>query len=265
LTRLFYSFQTDDLLCFVLEYVNGGELFFHLSKDKRFSEDRTRFYIAEIGLAMTYLHNEGIIYRDLKLENLMLDHEGHIKITDFGLCKEDVNFGDSTGTFCGTPEYLAPEVIEDSDYGRAVDWWGVGVVMYEMISGVLPFRSRDHEELFGLILAKEVKVPAFFSAEAKDCVTRLLIKKPSDRLGGGETGGAEVLSHPFFKAIDLKKLEAKELKPPFTPKIASATDTSNFDTFFTSEKARITPEAGGAASAAEKDQAFKNFKEVSKK
>ena len=106
----FYSFQTDELLCFVLEYVNGGELFFHLSKDKRFSEDRTRFYIAEISLAMTYLHKEGIIYRDLKLENLMLDKDGHIKITDFGLCKEDVNFGDSTTTFCGTPEYLAPEV-----------------------------------------------------------------------------------------------------------------------------------------------------------
>ena len=119
-------------------------------KDKRFSEDRTRFYIAEISCAVTYLHTEGVIYRDLKLENLMLDRHGHIKITDFGLCKEDVQFGHSTTTFCGTPEYLAPEVIEDSDYGRAVDWWGVGVVMFEMISGMLPFRSRDHEELFGL-------------------------------------------------------------------------------------------------------------------
>jgi hypothetical protein len=165
-----------------------------------------------------------------------------------------------------------------------------------MISGVLPFRSRDHEELFGLILTKEVKVPAFFSADAKDCVTRLLIKKPADRLGGGESGGAEVLAHPFFKAMDLEKLLAKEIPPPFVPKIGSATDVSNFDvrppylptsfyewnarsgggcshllfflvaalqTFFTSEKARITPEKGGP-SAAETGEAFKDFKTVAK-
>jgi len=265
LTQLHYSFQTQDLLCFVLEYVNGGELFFHLSKDKRFSEDRTRFYICEISLAMTYLHGEGIIYRDLKLENLMLDREGHIKITDFGLCKEDVNYGDSTTTFCGTPEYLAPEVIEDSDYGRAVDWWGVGVVMYEMISGMLPFRSRDHEELFGLILSKAVKVPAFFSAEAKDCVLRLLNKTPEKRLGGGEADGKEVLGHPFFASMDLKKVEAREMPAPMIPKISSETDVSNFDPYFTSEKARITPPSGSDSSTSKVGQEkFKDFKTVAK-
>eukprot|EP00041_Stephanoeca_diplocostata_P016716 m.330213 g.330213 ORF g.330213 m.330213 type:complete len:469 (-) comp20457_c2_seq1:2840-4246(-) len=265
LTQLHYSFQTPELLCFVLEYVNGGELFFHLAKDKRFSEDRARFYIGEISLAVKYLHSSGIIYRDLKLENLMLDREGHIKITDFGLCKEDVNYGDSTTTFCGTPEYLAPEVIEDSDYGRAVDWWGVGVVMYEMISGMLPFRSRDHEELFGLILSKSVKVPAYFSAEAKDCVLRLLNKNPELRLGGGATDGEEVLGHAFFASIDLDKLEKKELPAPFVPKIASETDTSNFDTYFTSEKVRITPPSGSEkATVSEGDGQFKDFKTVAK-
>lgn len=266
LTELRYSFQTPDLLCFVMEYVNGGEIFFHLSNDKRFSEDRTRFYIGEISLAIKYLHTAGIIYRDLKLENLMLDRHGHIKITDFGLCKEQMNHGDSTTTFCGTPEYLAPEVIEDSDYGRAVDWWGVGVVMYEMISGMLPFRSRDHEELFGLILTKAVKVPAFFSAEAKDCVLRLLNKKPSERLGGGPEGGNEVLQHAFFKKLDLVKLEKKEIQPPFVPKISSEEDASNFDTFFTSEPAQITPPDAETplTSAKNKTEKFKDFVTVNK-
>lgn len=128
-----YSFQTNDRLCFVMEYVNGGELFFHLSRERVFSEDRTRFYGAEIISALAYLHSQGIIYRDLKLENLLLDKDGHIKIADFGLCKEDITYGRTTKTFCGTPEYLAPEVLEDNDYGRAVDWWGIGVVMYEMV------------------------------------------------------------------------------------------------------------------------------------
>lgn len=116
-----------------MEYVNGGELFFHLSRERVFSEDRTRFYGAEIISALAYLHSQNIIYRDLKLENLLLDKDGHIKIADFGLCKEDITYGRTTKTFCGTPEYLAPEVLEDNDYGRAVDWWGIGVVMYEMV------------------------------------------------------------------------------------------------------------------------------------
>jgi len=266
LTELRYSFQTKDLLCFVMEYVNGGEIFFHLSNEKRFSEDRTRFYIGEISLAIKYLHSHGIIYRDLKLENLMLDRHGHIKITDFGLCKEQMNHGDSTTTFCGTPEYLAPEVIEDSDYGRAVDWWGVGIVLFEMIAGSLPFRSNNHEDLFGLILSREVKVPKFFSAEAKDCALKLLIKKPSDRLGGGERGGDEVLEHEFFKKLDLAKLEKKQIPPPFVPKISSETDASNFDTFFTSEPAQITPPDAETplTSSKNKEEKFKDFVTVNK-
>lgn len=119
-----YSFQTLHRLCLVMQYVNGGELFFHLSRERVFSEDRTRFYGAEIICALGYLHSQGIIYRDLKLENLLLDKDGHIKIADFGLCKEEITFGSTTKTFCGTPEYLAPEVLDDNDYGLAVDWWG---------------------------------------------------------------------------------------------------------------------------------------------
>lgn len=134
LQSLKYSFQTNDRLCFVMQYVNGGELFWHLSHDRIFTEERTRFYGAEIISALGYLHSQGIIYRDLKLENLLLDKDGHIKVADFGLCKEDITYGRTTKTFCGTPEYLAPEVLDDNDYGRAVDWWGTGVVMYEMVS-----------------------------------------------------------------------------------------------------------------------------------
>lgn len=165
-----------------MEYVNGGELFFHLKRERLFGEDRTRFYGAEIISALGYLHEQGIIYRDLKvrrkfsdsydvdaraeslnscwkfqLENLLLDNTGHIKIADFGLCKEEITYGRTTKTFCGTPEYLAPEVLEDNDYGRAVDWWGVGVVMYEMMCGRLPFFNSDHDKLFKLILMGEVR------------------------------------------------------------------------------------------------------------
>merc|ERR1719223_2634037 len=168
------SFMSKDLLCFVMEYVNGGELFFHLSREKVFSEDRARFYGAEIVLAITYLHERGIIYRDLKLENLLLDKDGHIKITDFGLCKEEITYGATTATFCGTPEYLAPEVLEDNDYGRAVDWWGTGVVLYEQLCGHLPFYHKSHDCLFDLILHEDVRLPSTLSPNARNLLSRLL-------------------------------------------------------------------------------------------
>lgn len=266
LTELKFSFQTTDLLLFVMEYVNGGEIFFHLYHDKRFSEDRTRFYVGEIALALRYLHKQGIIYRDLKLENLMLDKEGHVKITDFGLCKENIRFGaDTTSTFCGTPEYLAPEVVEDREYDQAVDWWGLGCVMYEMITGMLPFDAQDHEDLFDKILNDAVKVPPFLTAEAKDLIQNLLEKNPGFRLGGGSGGAEEVLGHAFFKPIDLAKLENKDIAPPFVPTIASDTDTANFDSTFTSEVPVITPPdaADMAVPADQKKELFKDFKTVS--
>jgi len=252
LTGLKCSFQTPDLLVFVMEYVNGGELFFHLSKERKFPEDRAKFYIAQITMALTYLHERNVIYRDLKLENLLLDCKGNIKITDFGLCKEEMEHGTTTSTFCGTPEYLAPEVLEDNDYDRAVDWWGVGVVLYEMMCGHLPFYNRDHEVLFDLILHEQIRLPASLSAPAKDLLSNLLVKDPKHRLGGGERDGNDIMEHPFFYDIDFDKLFKGEIKPPFVPKVSSKTDVSNFDKVFTSEKAKITPPDGGdPASAAE--------------
>ncbi|XP_023085224.1 RAC-beta serine/threonine-protein kinase isoform X4 [Piliocolobus tephrosceles] len=184
LTALKYAFQTHDRLCFVMEYANGGELFFHLSRERVFTEERARFYGAEIVSALEYLHSRDVVYRDIKLENLMLDKDGHIKITDFGLCKEGISDGATMKTFCGTPEYLAPEVLEDNDYGRAVDWWGLGVVMYEMMCGRLPFYNQDHERLFELILMEEIRFPRTLSPEAKSLLAGLLKKDPKQSRSG---------------------------------------------------------------------------------
>lgn len=241
LISLKYSFQTADRLCFVMEYVNGGELFFHLSRERVFGEDKTRFYGAEILLALEYLHEQGIIYRDLKLENLLLDKDGHIKIADFGLCKEDILFGKTTKTFCGTPEYLAPEVLDDSDYGRAVDWWGLGVVMYEMMCGRLPFYNRDHEILFELILIEDVKFPPTLSPDAKSLLQGLLMKNPKERLGGGENDARDIKEHTFFCRVPWLQLLEKQLTPPFLPQVTSETDTRYFDQEFTGESVELTP------------------------
>ncbi|XP_032678954.1 RAC-beta serine/threonine-protein kinase B [Odontomachus brunneus] len=266
LISLKYSFQTADRLCFVMEYVNGGELFFHLSRSRVFGEDRTRFYGAEIISALGYLHSQGIIYRDLKLENLLLDKDGHIKIADFGLCKEDITYGRTTKTFCGTPEYLAPEVLEDNDYGRAVDWWGVGVVMYEMMCGRLPFYNRDHEKLFTLILLEEVRFPRTISNEARDMLGGLLIKDPSRRLGGGPNDAKDIMNHAFFSCINWTDLVQKKIPPPFKPQVTSDIDTRYFDSEFTGESVELTPpdqgclgSGGGLNSIAEEQEHFPQF------
>uniref|UniRef100_A0A8C1YEX0 non-specific serine/threonine protein kinase n=1 Tax=Cyprinus carpio TaxID=7962 RepID=A0A8C1YEX0_CYPCA len=208
LTSLKYSFQTKDRLCFVMEYVNGGELFFHLSRERVFSEDRTRFYGAEIVSALDYLHSAKIVYRDLKLENLMLDKDGHIKITDFGLCKEGITDTATMKTFCGTPEYLAPE---------------------------------DHEKLFELILMEEIKFPRTLSADAKSLLSGLLIKDPNKRLGGGPDDAKEIMRHSFFTAVDWQDVYDKKLVPPFMPQVSSETDTRYFDEEFTAQTITITP------------------------
>uniref|UniRef100_A0A669D0X1 non-specific serine/threonine protein kinase n=1 Tax=Oreochromis niloticus TaxID=8128 RepID=A0A669D0X1_ORENI len=216
-------------------------LFFHLSRERVFSEERTRFYGAEIVSALDYLHSAKIVYRDLKLENLMLDKDGHIKITDFGLCKEGITDAATMKTFCGTPEYLAPEVLEDNDYGRAVDWWGLGVVTYEMMCGRLPFYNQDHEKLFELILMEDIKFPRTLSADAKSLLSGLLFKDPNKRLGGGPDDAKEIMRHSFFSGIDWQDVYDKKLVPPFKPQVTSETDTRYFDEEFTAQTITITP------------------------
>uniref|UniRef100_H2Z688 non-specific serine/threonine protein kinase n=1 Tax=Ciona savignyi TaxID=51511 RepID=H2Z688_CIOSA len=237
-----YSFQTTDYLCFVMEYVNGGEIFFHLSRDRVFSEERAKFYGAEIILALDYLHQQEVIYRDLKLENLLLDSDGHIKITDFGLCKEEIRFGTTTKTFCGTPEYLAPEVVlEDNDYGRSVDWWGLGVVMYEMMCGRLPFYNRDHDILFELILMDDLRFPSGLSREGRSLLSELLNKDPQKRLGSSQTDAQEVMAHRFFSNIVWQDILDKKAPVPFKPQVTSSTDTRYFDKEFTAQPVQLTP------------------------
>uniref|UniRef100_A0A673WJ83 non-specific serine/threonine protein kinase n=1 Tax=Salmo trutta TaxID=8032 RepID=A0A673WJ83_SALTR len=218
-----------------------AKLFFHLSRERVFSEDRTRFYGAEIVSALDYLHSAKIVYRDLKLENLMLDKDGHVKITDFGLCKEGITDAATMKTFCGTPEYLAPEVLEDNDYGRAVDWWGLGVVMYEMMCGRLPFYNQDHEKLFELILMEDIKFPRTLSSDAKSLLSGLLIKDPNKRLGGGPDDAKEIMGHSFFTGIEWQDVYDKKLIPPFKPQVSSETDTRYFDEEFTAQTITITP------------------------
>lgn len=241
LTELSFAFRTSDRLCFVMEYVNGGELFFHLSKERIFTEQRTRFYACEILSALGFMHEKGVIYRDLKLENLLLDKDGHIKIADFGLCKEQIFYQARTKTFCGTPEYLAPEVLDDQDYGRAVDWWGLGVVMYEMMCGRLPFYNTNHEVLFEMILMEDVKFPKTLTHQARHLLSRLLVKNPNARLGGGQEDYKEIQAHVFFEGVDWDEVYQKKLNPPFKPSVDSETDTRYFDKEFTGESVELTP------------------------
>lgn len=241
LIALKYSFRDGERLCFVLEFAGGGELFYHLSQERVFTEEKSRFYGAEIVSALGYLHAHDIIYRDLKLENLLLGRDGHIKIADFGLCKDKITYNDTTRTFCGTPEYLSPEVIEDFNYGRAVDWWGLGVLLYEMMCGGLPFNNRSTDQLFQEILMKEVTFPPTLTIEAKSFLNGLLIKNPTKRLGGGPEDAQEIQVHPFFRGLNWQDLYDKKIPPPFVPQVESDIDTKYFDRQFTTEPPNLTP------------------------
>lgn len=232
LVNLNFSFQTKDKLYFIMDYINGGELFFHLQKDKRFDEQRVRFYCAEIVCGLEYLHNSGVLYRDLKPENLLLTGDGHICMTDFGISKEGLVSDDArTATFCGTPEYLAPEVLEGNGYGKPVDWWSFGTLMYEMLTGLPPFYSPEIQQMYTQIMNAKLSIPDHISPEARDLLTKLLIRDPAKRL----TNPVEIKAHAFFAGIDWDKLVAKELTPPFIPPVKDAESTEMIDSSFIEE------------------------------
>uniref|UniRef100_A0A8C2CZK7 protein kinase C n=1 Tax=Cyprinus carpio TaxID=7962 RepID=A0A8C2CZK7_CYPCA len=240
LVNLFACFQTKEHVCFVMEYAAGGDLMMHIHADV-FSEPRSIFYAACVVLGLEFLHDHKIVYRDLKLDNLLLDTEGYVKIADFGLCKEGMGFRDRTSTFCGTPEFLAPEVLTETSYTRAVDWWGLGVLIFEMLVGESPFPGDDEEEVFDSIVNDEVRYPRFLSTEAISIMRRLLRRNPERRLGAGERDAEEVKRHPFFRNMDWTALLAKKIRPPFLPTIKGREDVSNFDNEFTSEAPILTP------------------------
>jgi serine/threonine protein kinase len=228
------AFQSKDKLYFVLDYCAGGELFFHLGKLGKFPEPRARFYAAEIFLAISYVHTLDIIYRDLKPENVLLDARGHIRLTDFGLSKEGISSSSSgANSFCGTPEYLAPEILNRQGHGRAVDWWSLGALLYEMLTGLPPFYCQDRERLFEKIRKSELPYPASLSRPAKSVLQALLTKDPTRRLGSGPNDAQDIKNHIFFAEINWDKLANGEVAAPWKPNISGSLDTSQFDKEFT--------------------------------
>ncbi|KAK3591833.1 hypothetical protein CHS0354_007696 [Potamilus streckersoni] len=247
LVTLHYAFQTDAKLHLILDYVNGGELFTHLNQREYFQESEVRIYIGEIVLALETLHKLGIIYRDIKLENILLDSSGHIVLTDFGLSKEFLPTDENhrAYSFCGTIEYMAPEVVEGSHSGHdfAVDWWSLGVLTYELLTGASPFtvdgESNSQSEISRRILKAKPPMPKRFSPEVKDFILSLLTKEPHKRLGA--RGAYEVKKHPFFEGMNWDDLANKKIPAPFVPKIKHELDVSNFAEEFTSMSATDSP------------------------
>ncbi|KAL0966701.1 hypothetical protein UPYG_G00298620 [Umbra pygmaea] len=258
LVNLFACFQTQAHVCFVMEYAAGGDLMMHIHADV-FSEPRAIFYAACVVLGLQYLHENKIVYRDLKLDNLLLDTEGYVKIADFGLCKEGMGFRERTSTFCGTPEFLAPEVLTETSYTRAVDWWGLGVLIFEMLVGESPFPGDDEEEVFDSIVNDEVRYPRILSTESISIMRRLLRRSPERRLGAGERDAEEVKRHLFFRNMDWNGLLAKKVKPPFVPTIQDSNDVSNFDDEFTSEAPILTPPREPRALSVDEQDMFSDF------
>ncbi|ELK26088.1 Serine/threonine-protein kinase N1 [Myotis davidii] len=258
LVNLFGCFQTPEHVCFVMEYSAGGDLMLHIHSDV-FSEPRAIFYSACVVLGLQFLHEHKIVYRDLKLDNLLLDTEGYVKIADFGLCKEGMGYGDRTSTFCGTPEFLAPEVLTDTSYTRAVDWWGLGVLLYEMLVGESPFPGDDEEEVFDSIVNDEVRYPRFLSAEAIGIMRRLLRRNPERRLGSSERDAEDVKKQPFFRTLGWDALLARRLPPPFVPTLSGRTDVSNFDEEFTGEAPTLSPARDSRPLTAAEQAAFRDF------
>ncbi|XP_075041242.1 serine/threonine-protein kinase N3 isoform X2 [Mixophyes fleayi] len=240
LVNLFGCFQTPEHACFVMEYMPGGDLMMHIHANV-FSQPAARFYSACVVLGLQFLHEKKIIYRDLKLDNLLMDAKGFVKIADFGLCKEGMGYGDRTGTFCGTPEFLAPEVLTDTSYTYAVDWWGLGVLIYEMLVGECPFPGDDEEEVFDSIVHEEVRYPRFLSTEAINIIRKLLRKTPERRLGAGVGDAEELKPQPFYQEMDWEALYARRVQPPFVPALRDPFDVHNFDEEFTGQKPVLSP------------------------
>ncbi|XP_023079357.1 ribosomal protein S6 kinase alpha-2 isoform X3 [Piliocolobus tephrosceles] len=256
IVKLHYAFQTEGKLYLILDFLRGGDLFTRLSKEVMFTEEDVKFYLAELALALDHLHSLGIIYRDLKPENILLDEEGHIKITDFGLSKEAIDHDKRAYSFCGTIEYMAPEVVNRRGHTQSADWWSFGVLMFEMLTGSLPFQGKDRKETMALILKAKLGMPQFLSGEAQSLLRALFKRNPCNRLGAGIDGVEEIKRHPFFVTIDWNKLYRKEIKPPFKPAVGRPEDTFHFDPEFT---ARTPTDSPGVPPSANAHHLFRGF------
>jgi serine/threonine-protein kinase Psk1 len=233
--KLFYAFQDHEKLYLILEYAQGGELFTHLAQERMFSEEVASFYMAEMVLALEHLHrNLGVVYRDLKPENCLLDAEGHLLLTDFGLSKVAVDEDDKCDSMLGTVEYMAPEIVLGQKYGMAVDWWSFGALGFDLLTGSPPFRGGNHKKIQEKIVKQKIVMPYFLGPDAKDLLTRLLRKEPTKRLGACMPKDLTIIKkHRFFRKIDWDKLAKREIEPPIKPLITDPELAENFSTEFT--------------------------------
>ena len=235
-----FCFQTQERIYFVMNFIRGGELFKHLLNCKFFPEEKAKFYSAIVGLALEYLHTHGIVYRDIKPDNILIDEDGYLKLADFGMAKM-LKDQEKAFSLCGTPEYFSPEIITREGHNKAADWWSYGILLYEMLFGMPPFYSKNTEKMFDLITKAELKFPKKIevSEDAKDLIKKLLIKNQDLRLGS-EGGFETIKKHSFFKGFDFKALEEKKLEAPFIPVLRGSMDLSNFDSKYTSEDIAIS-------------------------
>uniref|UniRef100_A0A3P9QDC3 non-specific serine/threonine protein kinase n=1 Tax=Poecilia reticulata TaxID=8081 RepID=A0A3P9QDC3_POERE len=246
IVKLHYAFQTEGKLYLILDFLRGGDVFTRLSKEVMFTEEDVKFYLAELALALDHLHNLGIVYRDLKPENILLDEAGHIKLTDFGLSKESVDADKKAYSFCGTVEYMAPEVVNRRGHTQSADWWSLGVLMVR----------KDRNETMNMILKAKLGMPQFLSLEAQSLLRMLFKRNPANRLGAGPDGVEEIKRHAFFSTIDWNKLFRRELQPPFKPAAGKPDDTFCFDPEFTAKTPKDSP---GIPPSANAHQLFKGF------
>ncbi|KAI0527557.1 hypothetical protein KFK09_003161 [Dendrobium nobile] len=257
IVQLRYSFQTKYRLYLVLDFVNGGHLFFQLYHHGLFREELARIYAAEIVSAVSHLHANGIMHRDLKPENILLDADGHVMLTDFGLAKEfDENA--RSNSMCGTVEYMAPEIITGKGHDKAADWWSVGVLLFEMLTGKPPFIGGNRDKIQQKIVKEKMKLPAYLSTEAHSLLKGLLQKEVIRRLGNGPGGSNEIKNHKWFKSINWRKLDAREIEPSFRPDVADQLCIANFDKKYTSMPLLDSPVASPVAG----DCDFSNFSYV---
>eukprot|EP00768_Dysnectes_brevis_P007921 gnl/Dysnectes_brevis/690_a761_2746.p1 GENE.gnl/Dysnectes_brevis/690_a761_2746~~gnl/Dysnectes_brevis/690_a761_2746.p1 ORF type:complete len:516 (+),score=139.23 gnl/Dysnectes_brevis/690_a761_2746:1111-2658(+) len=242
IVKLHAAFQTPDRLWFVLDYVSGGELFFHLKRNGCFSESQARLYTAEIILALEHLHSKQIVYRDLKPENVMIMANGHLKLTDFGLSKRNLTSTLGAHTFVGTAEYLAPELLQNRGHGKGVDFWALGTLIFEMITGLPPFFSRDKKDMYRRVLYDNLRCPSYMSDSCKDIIEGLLVRDPRRRLGSRKGGVEELKQHPWFRGLDWDRLYRRGYEMEYRPEVKGAMDLSNFDRVFTQQKPVDEPE-----------------------
>lgn len=254
IVQLRYSFQTKYRLYLVLDFVNGGHLFFQLYRQGLFREDLARIYAAEIVSAVSHLHTNGIMHRDLKPENVLLDAEGHVMLTDFGLAKQ---FDESTrsNSMCGTIEYMAPEIVLGKGHDKAADWWSVGILIYEMLTGKPPFIGGNQQKIQQKIIRDKIKLPTFLTSDAHSLLKGLLQKEASRRLGNGPKGSDEIKEHKWFKSINWKKLEGRQIQPSFRPEVAGKQCVANFDECWTNMSLAVSP----VASPKSNENPFKGF------